>query len=78
MLTSRIKFLRECSSARSLLDEATMMSSAAQPNDPDFVEAARLLAKAQVALQKAQDVVRAEEDQICRNLLLNFWVPIAF
>lgn len=63
MLTSRIKFLRECSSARSLLDEATMMSSAAQPNDPDFVEAARLLAKAQVALQKAQDVVRAEEDQ---------------
>lgn len=62
MLTSRIDFLRECSSARSLLDEATMMSSAAM-RDPDFVEAARLLAKAQVALQKAQDVVSAEEER---------------
>jgi hypothetical protein len=63
MLTSRIHFLRECSSARSLLDEATMMSSSAMPNEPDFVESARLLAKAQVALQKAQDVVSAEEER---------------
>lgn len=63
MLTSRIHFLRECSSARSLLDEAIMISSSATPNEPDFVESARLLAKAQVALQKAQDVVRAEEER---------------
>ena len=63
MLTSRIHFLRECSSARSLLDEATMVSSSATPNNPDFVEAARLLAKAQIALQNAQNVVREEEQR---------------
>ena len=61
MLRSRIYFLRECSEARSLLDEATILSSSALPNDPDYVESARLLAKAQIALQKAQDVVEAEE-----------------
>jgi len=63
MLTSRIQFLRECSCARSFLDEATMTSTSALPHDPDFVEASRLLAKAQVALQKAQEVVREEENR---------------
>lgn len=61
LLTTRIHFLRECSSARSLLDEASMMSSSATAHDPDFVESALKLKMAQVALKNAQDVVRAEE-----------------
>ena len=38
------------------------MSSSATAHDPDFVKSARLLQRAQAALQNAQDVVRAEED----------------
>lgn len=63
MLRKRIQFLRECSSARSLLDEATIMSSSAAANDPDFCQSARLLERAQASLQKAYGVVRAKGER---------------
>ena len=64
-LRVKILFLRECSSARSLLDESiTLSSPSLAPNEtPDFPQAAKLQVQAQQALRRAQDIVAAESNQ---------------
>jgi centromere/kinetochore protein ZW10 len=62
-LQVKIQFLKECSMARSLLDEATIVSSSGTAHDPDWVEAARMLQKAQSSLEQAEVIVRAEEER---------------
>jgi hypothetical protein len=62
-LQVKIQFLKECSTARSLLDEATIVSSSGTAYDPDWVEAARMLQKAQASLEQAEMIVSAEEER---------------
>jgi hypothetical protein len=57
LLSKKIGFLRHCSMARSLLDESITLSRPALTTEPDWVEAARRLAKAEEALDEAQNVL---------------------
>jgi hypothetical protein len=58
-LQTKIRFLRECSSARSLLDESVVLSSPALSAnaEPDLLESAKRLVLAQASMEKAQNVV---------------------
>lgn len=62
-LKTRIQFLRDCSAARSFLDEASIASSTGTPHDPEWVQAARLLAQAEQSIQAAERLVRATEER---------------
>jgi len=64
-LKTKIAFLRECSKARSLLDESVSLSSPAMaPNEePDLHHAAQHFVKANMSLEKAQKMVQAEEQK---------------
>lgn len=64
-LRVKVRFLQECSSARSLLDESiTLSSPSLAPNEePNLPQAAKLQVNAQQALGRAQDIVKAEEEK---------------
>jgi hypothetical protein len=63
-LQQKIRFLKECSMARSLLDESTTLSSPALSSSsgmaPDWVEAAHRLLQAGDALESAQSILHEE------------------
>jgi hypothetical protein len=63
-LRIKIEFLRECSSARSLLDESITWSapSLAPNEEPNSLNAAKLQVQAQHAVKRARKIVAAETD----------------
>jgi centromere/kinetochore protein ZW10 len=65
MLKGKILFLRECSSARSLVDESiTSSTPALSPNEePDLPLAAKKLVQARQSLDRAQKILEAEEER---------------
>lgn len=62
-LSKKINFLRQCSLARSYLDESITLSKPGLSSDPDWVEAARRLARAEEALNEAQNLLVNDEKQ---------------
>lgn len=64
-LKAKIRFLKECSSARSFLDESiTLSTPALAPNEePDQLNAVQLLLKSKQALQQAKEILQEEEER---------------
>lgn len=62
LLSKKINFLRQCSMARSLLDEAITFSKPALTAEPDWVDAARKLAKSEEALVEAQQLLTSNKE----------------
>lgn len=60
-LRARVNFLQLCSKARMALDEASELTLQVTTNDPDYVAAAHRVAAAKVAVDEAEQMVRAEE-----------------
>jgi centromere/kinetochore protein ZW10 len=56
-LQQRILFLKECSLARSQLDDSTTLSSAALSTEPDWVQASERLVQAGQSLKQAQSIL---------------------
>ena len=53
LLSKKISFLRQCSLARSLLDESMTLSKPGLAIDPKWIESAQKLAKAEEAIEEA-------------------------
>ena len=57
LLSKKINFLKQCSLARSFVDESITLSKPALSSDPDWVEASKKLAKAEEALGQAETLL---------------------
>ena len=63
LLSKKISFLRQCSLARSFLDESITLSKPALSSEPDWVEASKRLAKAEEALDEAKKLLTAKSSK---------------
>lgn len=63
LLSKKISFLRQCSLARSFLDESITLSKPALSTEPDWVEASKRLAQAENALDDAKILLTAKSSK---------------
>ncbi|CAB9509858.1 Centromere/kinetochore protein zw10 homolog [Seminavis robusta] len=61
LLSKKISFLRQCSLARSLLDESMALSKPGLALDPKWIESAQKLAKAEDTIEEAQHLLTKDE-----------------
>jgi len=63
LLSKKISFLRQCSLARSFLDESITFSKPALTTDPNWVDASKRLAQAEEALNEAQTLLTSNQSK---------------